>query len=304
MDRQFEKLSAEVFKFTHEASAEKSRVATKARRDFAKDIYNALAEENTKGSRIGAYASTHSTWPSIIRAAIQHTSKATVSKDQWIAGIAAAMLATSIEWVPGSHSQRLTHRRVVHLVGSTAPPILISAPPGSLKRKAIEAEARMASNSAGPSRQRRQQIDFGCKIPFRTIPKLIQNGFSELRRIFANKDQQVLAHYCTAYYCLESCLGDPRCDLMLMLVLTIAASTETPEIKLKERSFSVGKRKDPALLAANMVTRMLWFLQPEAFPWEKNKGEVLRVSEMVKKLGKYWSAYVWFYPKTNSRGRA
>ncbi|KAH7010975.1 hypothetical protein EDB80DRAFT_572076, partial [Ilyonectria destructans] len=84
-------------------------------------------------------------------------------------------------------------------------------------------------------------IDFGYKIPFKTVPELIQNGFSKLRRIFANKDQQVLAYYCTAYYCLESCLGDPCCNLMLILVLTIAILTEMPEIKFKECVFTVEK---------------------------------------------------------------
>ena len=53
-----------------------------------------------------------------------------------------------------------------------------------------------------------------------------------------------------------------------------------------ERGFSAAaKRKEPELLAVNMVTRMLWFMQPEAFPWDQDEKGVLRVSEMTKKIG-------------------
>jgi hypothetical protein len=145
-----------------------------------------------------------------------------------------------------------------------------------------------AEGSGGPKRRRRRYIDFGCEIPFKRVPDLVQQGFQELTRY--NNDEQVLAHYHTAYCCLESSLGDARCDVMLMLVLAIAASTETPEVrnpgKAVQIGFTVGPRREPQLLAANMVTRMLWFLKPEAFPWKQNKGDILRVSEMVKKMGK------------------
>ena len=39
--------------------------------------------------------------------------------------------------------------------------------------------------------------------------------------------------------------------------------------------FEVGERKD-AQFAPNLVTRMLWFLRPKAFPWDKDEGVVLR----------------------------
>jgi hypothetical protein len=143
----------------------------------------------------------------------------------------------------------------------------------------------------------RQRIDLGYQIPFKQIPDIVDKGFTEIQRIFAKGDQRVLSHYSAAYCCLADCLGDPLCDLMLMLTLTITASSATPEVQPNAKAFSVAaKRRDPALLSANLVTRMLWFLRPEGFPWDKDDGQVLRVSEMTKKIGRWpslWAILYW-----------
>ncbi|KAG6979868.1 hypothetical protein FocnCong_v010749 [Fusarium oxysporum f. sp. conglutinans] len=212
----FEKLSAEVLKFDDRSMMSESKIVLKTRRDFAEEIFVALMEAGRKGHPgVESIAPTHSTWPSILQAAIQHTRGSFATRAQWVSGIAAAIVSASIEWVPGSHHRRLTHQQVVQLVGAAAS---------------------------------------------------------------AKGDQLVLSHYCAAYCCLTDCLEDPLCDLMLMLTLTITASSATPEVRPNT------KRRDPALLAANMVTRMLWFLRPEAFPWDKDRDSVLRVSEMTKKI--------------------
>ena len=102
--------------------------------------------------------------------------------------------------------------------------------------------------------------------------------------MFAKGNQQVLQHYHIAHNCLKQCLGDPLCDLLLMMVLTLSASSVTPWVAVNGRQFEAGKQKDSALFAANLTTRMLWFLRPEAFPWDKDAGVVLRISEMTKKI--------------------
>jgi hypothetical protein len=234
-------------------------------------------------------SSTHSTWFPILRGAIQHTSEDYVSRQDWIAALASAIAAAGIEWVPGSHRGRLTSRRVVKLVGISKPKLLLAGPAGSLKRAAIEAEHRMALEREGTKRPRRRTIDFGCEIPFTTVPKLIADGFSELDRLFRKGNKSVLNHYHAAHMCLVDSLGDYRCDLMLMLALTMAGSSATPQVKEDERCFSASEnRKNPALFAANLVTRMLWFLKPSAFPQgtEDERG-VMRISEMAKKVGKW-----------------
>lgn len=95
---------------------------------------------------------------------------------------------------------------------------------------------------------------------------------------------KILEHYHVARNCLERSLGDPLCDVLLMLVLTFSASSVTPTVAARSHHFEAGARKDPGLFAASMVTRMLWFLHPEAFPWERDDGMVLCVSEMTKKI--------------------
>ncbi|KAF4467547.1 hypothetical protein FALBO_5577 [Fusarium albosuccineum] len=180
------------------------------------------------------------------------------------------MVSASIEWVPGSHRRRLTHQQVVQLVGAASSAAVLAARPDSLKRRALEAEARRSVDSVGVKRAKtRPRINLGYKIPFKQIPDIVERGFTEIRRLFAKGNQGVLSHYCVAYCCLIDCLEDPLCDLMLMLTLTITASSATPEVRPNTKGFSVTtKRRDLALLAANMVTRMLWFLRPELFPWD------------------------------------
>ena len=57
--------------------------------------------------------------------------------------------------------------------------------------------------------------------------------------------------------CLESCLGEPACDLLLMLVLTIALSSATPTMLPSKHEFEVGASKDASSFIANLATRIL-----------------------------------------------
>ncbi|KAF2664817.1 hypothetical protein BT63DRAFT_418151 [Microthyrium microscopicum] len=146
------------------------------------------------------------------------------------------------------------------------------------KRAAIEVESR-----AGRA-IKRQAIDFGYEIPFTCIPSIVEDGFRAQEKIFAKGNQKILEHYHVARNCLERSLGDPLCDVLLMLVLTFSSSSVTPRVAAQSKHFKAGPRKDPRIFAASMVTRMLWFLHPEAFPSEQDDGMVLRVPEMTKKI--------------------
>lgn len=181
----------------------------------------------------------------------------------------------------------MTYQQVVQLVGAAISATVLAARPNSLKRRALEAEARRSVDSGDGKRAKiRLRIDLGYKMPFKQIPDIIERGFTEIRQLFAKGDQGILSHYCIAYCYLTDCLEDPLYDLMLILTLTITASSAIPEVRPNTKVFNVTtKRRDPALLAANMVTRMLWFLRPKAFPWDKDNRSVLRVSEMTKKIG-------------------
>jgi hypothetical protein len=249
---------------------------TKSRQDFADELYQKCLQNDGPGRH--ALSSLHSTWFAVLHAVFNFTDTGRVTKEHWLDGLAAALAANHIECMPGTYCSRITYRRVVRLVGHIAPIRAIAARPGSLKRAAIEAESR-----AGRP-MKRQAIDFGYEIPFTSVPSVIHDGFQAQEKILAKGNQKILEHYHVARNCLERSLGDPLCDVLLMLVLTFSASSVTPTVPAKSTHFEAGPRKDPLLFAASMITRMLWFLHPEAFPWEEDDGMVLRVSEMTKKI--------------------
>lgn len=259
--------------------ATSSALFFRTRRDFAQNLYDNCIRCDQAAGR--PFCSQNATWFSVLQAAVRHTGVKVMSKDHWIGALTVAMLACRIECMPGSYQSKLSYRRVIRLVGSAPPVTAIAARPGSLKRAAIEAE-----HKAKRASRRRSAVDFGCAIPFATIPQLVEDGFREQEKTFKRGNQGILEHYQTAYQCLAECLGDPLCDLMLMLVLTLASSSETPTIAPTAREFSVGSKKRNSMFAANLVTRMLWFLRPSHFPWNANAGVILRVSEMTKKVGK------------------
>ena len=259
-------------------------ISTKTRHDSAAEMYKTCVGNNA--SPPAAISSRHATWLPVLKAAMRNTSSSCVSAEQWVDGLATAMATSDIEWMPGSHRGRLTCANVIRLGGVVPHMGVLMARPGSLKRAAIVASQQLETTGARPKKAKRRVIDFGCSVPFKRLPNIVQEGFDKLDRIFVKGDRRVLDHYQTARNLLEKCLGSPLYDLMMMLTLTVAASTVTPQVAPGERGFSAAaKRKEPELLAVNMVTRMLWFMQPEAFPWDQDEKGVLRVSEMTKKIG-------------------
>ncbi|KAG5912635.1 hypothetical protein E4U61_000299, partial [Claviceps capensis] len=130
-------------------------------------------------------------------------------------------------------------------------------------------------------------IDFGCEFPFKEIPHLIQQGYDET--LTANS--RVKAHYSIIMRSLRSHIDHPFCQLMLMLILTICSSTETPQVLPQTRQFSAltdAKHRDKAQLALVMATRMLWYLFPEEFPWTEDRQlHAFDIKEMTKKIGMY-----------------
>jgi len=257
-------------------NAPPTMVSHKSRQDFAREVYEDCVKN--RGPARQALSSLHSTWFAVLHAVFTFTSADQVSEKVWLSGLAAAMNSNHIECMPGSHRSRITYRRVVRFVGAVPVPRVAAARLGSLKRDAMEAELRVKQST------KRRAIDLGCEIPFTRIPPLVEDGFQALNKMFVKGDSKIQEHYQVARNCLEECLGDPLCDLLLMLVVTYGSSSVTPCVTTSGKGFEVGARKNPAQFAANLATRMLWFLRPEAFPWEKDDGTVLRISEMTKKI--------------------
>ena len=254
----------------------KDCMAAKSRRDVAKELYEAVKGDSEKARR--RWAGRRAPWLSVLESVIRGTDVKVVSREQWIGAISAAMLESRVEAMPGASRGKLTSRAVVRLVGMTPSKALLATRPGTLKRAAVEA----SENTKRPRLQRR--IDFGCEIPFTKIPSLVDEGLRAQDKQFEKGDGGIREHYCMVRHCLDDCLGDPLCDLMLMYTLTLASCSVTPTV-VDER-FDVGKKKDDKVFAANLVTRMMWYLKPTGFPWLKGKenGGVMSVPEMTKKI--------------------
>lgn len=286
-DRQYELL----FGSNISAAGNDIQVTTRTRYDFAAYIYKAC--KSSKKSSRQAVSSIHATWSSILEGALQNTDETAVSGSEWIDALMTVIASVGIEWAPGEQRKKITANRIVHLIGYTKSNQILAARPGSLKRAAMEAEMRQTARSEQRAKRRtpreRLSIDLGQEIPFDKVPQIISGGFASLNKIFAKGNQGILNHYQVAHNCLVDRLGDPLVDLMLILTVTMASCSVTPHVAQDKQGFGAAtQRKDPALLAANMVTRMLWYLRPQAFPWGQDERGVLRVQEMTKKIGR-WS---------------
>ena len=252
------------------------QTSIKARQDFSSELYSSGRQSTARGT--ASVTSPHATWLAVLRRVVHSAPSSQVSSENWIAALSAAALSNGIECMPGVYRSRLSLCRTVRLIGYTTPAVVLAAPPGSLKRAAMEAQSR-AKRSRMLTR-----VDFGHPVPFNDIPHLLRDGFEGLERHFRHGNQMIMEHYHVARTCLEGCLGDPLCDLLLMIVLTLASCSVTPVIPSGSKDFAPGKARDPSSFAVSLATRMLWYLRPKQFPWHEDQPRVLRVSEMTKKL--------------------
>lgn len=265
-----------IWRMATAAAGPAGSIPSQSQQDFAARVYRGCLA-NDAAARL-TLAAPHSTWFAVLHAVFAFTPAERVSEEQWLSGLAAALRSNDIECMPGQYRARITSRRVVRLVGAMPPPRVMAARPGSTKREAMEVELRAMQPL------KRRVIDIG-EIPFTRLPTLVKEGFAKLAKTFATGDQKVAEHYHVARTCLEELLGkEPLCDLLLMLVVTFASSSVTPAVSAQGKGFEEGKQKDAEQFAANMATRMVWYLRPKAFPWEKDAGMVLRISEMTKKM--------------------
>ncbi|PNP78576.1 hypothetical protein FNYG_08088 [Fusarium nygamai] len=265
--------------------------SNKAQSDFASEIYDACL----KGDEIAiqAIVSKNATWLSMLGEAMRHTREGSMTAREWIGAIANQMVEAGIDWVPGYYRKRLTSRRVIQLdkvQRYKQPVVVLTRPPNSLKRAAKEAELHMvmtAGREPATKRSRKRKIDVGCEVPFKKVPQIIQEGFGKLEKNYARTDPIAVRHLNQAYSCLVDCLGDPLCNMIILLALTFGACTVTPYIDEQgDEFYAAKKRKEPDMLAATMVIQMLWFMRKEAFLWEDTDEKVLSVAKITQKISK------------------
>jgi hypothetical protein len=261
------------------------RIQWQTRHDFAVNVYDTLTKSDSRTG--GGLCSAHASWFPTLQSALRYTK--ILDRDQWISAITGALVTCSIDCMPGRGRQsKLSAKFICRLTGPFVSPSAAESRPDSKKRARIEAEER----SKRP-KIRKRRISFGCKVPFDAMPELLQAGFEEQAKQFKSKDgdrQGILNHYQTAYDTLAGWLGDPICDYVLMIVLTIASSSATPTVETGATEFSIRPdRKRPDLFAVALVTRLLWYFRPECFPETKHSkklGGPLSIQEMQPKMGK------------------
>lgn len=277
--------------------------SSRTRHDYAEQIVRACGSERkdkeakSQDKLERALTSSQGTWLRIVRSAIQNTLKEDVRAADWIEALGSAMCNVRVDWVPGLHSSRISSKQIVQLVGGVAggPRISRLTEPGTtLKRRAAEAELRLTGEESGRRKEaRRQHIDFGCELPFQTLPPILRKGFTSIYDDPQRKDVAISNHYQLAQNCILKHIasGNFRVQLMLMQVLTLAASSETPEVPLTAvdlQSFQPAKRRrDAGKYAVSLATRMLWFLDEGAFPWKTKDRGACPVTGMVKEIGKW-----------------
>ncbi|KAJ0138286.1 Phosphatidylinositide phosphatase SAC2 [Fusarium oxysporum f. sp. albedinis] len=94
--------------------------------------------------------------------------------------------------------------------------------------------------------------------------------FGKLEKNYTKTDPMAVRHINRAKSCLIKCLGDPLCDMMLLLALTFGACTVTPHIDERGTEFyPTAKRKDLDMLAGTMIIRMLCVIPNRGF---NNRG--------------------------------
>ncbi|KAL3292277.1 hypothetical protein RB213_011920 [Colletotrichum asianum] len=200
----------------------------RTRHDFVAELLRVIGSEKGRDS----FAAKNATWPLTLHFAIINGRKLAdgIDVEIWVAVVTGCFLAASIKWVPNSVRGRLTSRSIVRLGGQATVQPAPFGPPGSLRRAAREAEIKH-------ERTVKDWIDFSCPLPFTNIPSLILASFNQTKAIFLGKgDAKVLDHYQIAINCLAEKIDDLLCHLMLMIMLTICASSKTPEAKNSGRT--------------------------------------------------------------------
>jgi hypothetical protein len=78
--------------------------------------------------------------------------------------------------------------------------------------------------------------------------------------IKGKENLRVSKHYHVARNCLEKCLEDLLCNVLLMLVLMYKSLLVILFVAINKKGFKVSVCKDLAQFTANLATYMLWFL--------------------------------------------
>ncbi|KAL7917668.1 hypothetical protein ACQKWADRAFT_317160 [Trichoderma austrokoningii] len=243
-------------------------------------------------------SSKNMTWLAILSSLYKQTyNKGSPEKSagQWRYHIGSALRRNRVEWVLGSSRGTITVTMAQRVLPSMEKSSLagwaMDLYPGTLKRKAVESEIARE----GKRRNARQScIDFGCKFPLSGgLPAELERGFKQLLENSGHMKAPhagLTNHYKKAHRLLEELQGRPEVELLCMLALTVGMTSDMVVYNVPRGrggnevvGFAIAdkkvKQKRGGTRAALLAIRMLWFLEPDQFVWNKAQGLERKVEE-------------------------
>ncbi|KAL6695721.1 hypothetical protein J3F84DRAFT_408744 [Trichoderma pleuroticola] len=229
-------------------------------------------------------------WLEVLRPVFKMTASTEVSeahKEQWRNYIGSALKENQIDWVLGVSKSYLTAMITQEIVSNE-----------ESQERIIAMSSLAHTHKITSSKDRGYHIDFGCNFPLKNgLPAGVVEGFKRLQENSNSNSGSwgppkpgLINHYNKALSLLEEFQSEPCVELLCILALTVGMTLDmtiyiVPKRDAKDEvaKFAIAsssvKPKRGGTHVALLALRMLWYLMPEEFVWEKAKGEKLEIEE-------------------------
>ncbi|PTB53284.1 hypothetical protein M431DRAFT_521452 [Trichoderma harzianum CBS 226.95] len=226
-------------------------------------------------------------WLDVLRPVFEMTASTDISgahREQWRNHIGSALKENQIDWVMGIHSSFLTAKIAQRIVSNE-----------ESQQRTIAMSSLTHTREITRFKDKGEGINFGCKFPLKNgLPDGLVQGFKKLQENTNScnslPNPGLINHYKKAFSLLEELQSEPQVELLCILALTVGMTLDmtiyiVPKKDAKDEvarfaiaSSSVKPKRGGARVAL-LALRMLWYLMPEEFAWEKAKGYGLKVEE-------------------------
>ncbi|KAL6821665.1 hypothetical protein J3E69DRAFT_382176 [Trichoderma sp. SZMC 28015] len=205
-------------------------------------------------------------------------------REQWRNHIESALKENQIDWVLGIHSSFLTAKIAQRIISNE-----------ESQQRIIAMSSLTHTREVTRFKDKGEGINFGCKFPLKNgLPDGLVQGFKKLQENTKScnslPNPGLINHYKKAFSLLEEFQSEPHIELLCILALTVGMTQDmtiyiVPKKDAKDEvarfalaSSSVKPKRGGARVAL-LALRMLWYLMPEEFVWEKAKGYALEIEE-------------------------
>ncbi|PNP57519.1 hypothetical protein THARTR1_02517 [Trichoderma harzianum] len=229
-------------------------------------------------------------WLEVLRPVFKMTASTEVSeahKEQWRNYIGSALKENQIDWALGVSKSYLTAMITQRIVSNE-----------ESQERIIAMSSLAHTHKITSFKARGYHIDFGCNFPLKNgLPAGVVEGFKRLQENSNSNSGSwgppkpgLINHYNKALSLLEEFQSEPHVELLCILALTVGMTLNmtiyiVPKRYAKDEvaKFAIAsssvKPKRGGTRVALLALRMLWYLMPEEFVWEKAKGEKLEIEE-------------------------